>query len=81
MASPGDHDCVLVAVVDEQQRKLEVLVALADRQQRELEEIKKAVSARKPNRTRAKKQNFTATGFAHVGELSARSSAGADESS
>ena len=55
MAPAVDHDCVLVAVVEEQQRKLDALLALAERQQRELDQLKKALIGPKSERAKTKK--------------------------
>ncbi len=55
MAPAVDHDCVLVAVVEDQQRQLDAMRALAERQQRELDQLKKALIGPKSERAKAKK--------------------------
>lgn len=50
MAPPLDHDCELVAVVEDQQQKIEQLLALTQKQQREIDQLKKALIGPKTER-------------------------------
>lgn len=50
MALSLDHDCELVAVVEDQQQKIEQLLALTQKQQREIDQLKKALIGPKTER-------------------------------